>query len=81
MHKYFGTHTEIPSNIFSPVIKYTGGSIVLCRPGLKAASRPERAVASPAVSKLQLWLGWAYGSGFSLGGCQLGLKPRLWVAE
>ena len=30
--------------------------VVLCRPGLKAVSRPERAAGSRAVSKPQLWL-------------------------
>ena len=47
--------------------------LVLCRPGLKAASQPERATASPAISKLQLWLGQAYGSGFTFG------RPSGWA--
>ena len=35
---------------------HTQVGVVLCRPGLKAVSRPEWATDSRAVSKPQLWL-------------------------
>ena len=66
-------HWQEPVDIHSASESLSHVWVVLCRPGLKAASRPCRAAASRAVSKPQLRLFQAYSSGFSIG------KPWAWA--
>ena len=62
------SHPQLNNSRWCGTINWHSKSqLVLCRPGLKAASWPEQAAASPAISKPQLWLGQAYGSGFTFG--------------